>query len=252
MKKRILQVPSRENFASALSSWRLLLIACIIGGLIGAAIYQLWTPPYRAAARVVVDQNLEKALPAAPDREVFYFLERETQKLEALAWSDDVMGMVAKEIKGVTIAQLRGRLLQLSQPGDGGWQFYGIAQTPDKARQLARTWANIFTVKVQEAVLAANELVIAQQELAKLDGDLSAQAESQRTELQAQIQKLDAESHAIHPEVQVYQSEKKEIPLDRTAKIGAYIFTGAISAVFLMLLMTTFTGELQETTDDED
>ena len=95
MKKRILSAPTSENFADALSAWRLLLVAALIGGLIGAAIYQLWIPPYRAMSKVVVDQNLEQALPAAPDREVFYFLERETQKLEELAWSDAVLEQVA-------------------------------------------------------------------------------------------------------------------------------------------------------------
>ena len=99
MKKRILIAPTCENFTDALSAWRLLLVATLIGGLLGAAIYQLWTPPYRAMAKVVVDQNLEQALPAAPDREVFYFLERETQKLEEFARSDAVLGQVAEEVK---------------------------------------------------------------------------------------------------------------------------------------------------------
>ena len=228
------------------------MIASLIGGLLGAAFYQLWSPPYRAMARVVVDQNLEQALPAAPDREVFYFLERETQKLKELALSDEVMGQVAEEVKNVSMAQLRGKLLQLSQPGDGGWRLYGIAKTPERARQLARTWANVFTEKVEQAVAAARELAVVQKELAGLQSDLTPETEAQRATLEARMKELEAASFAIHPEVQVYQSQKKEIAVDRTVNIGVYIFTGAISALFLMLLMTTFTGEIQESEIDED
>lgn len=252
MKKRILSAPTSQNFTDALSAWRLLLIASLIGGLLGAAFYQLWTPPYRAMARVVIDQNLEKALPAAPDREVFYFLERETQKLEELALSDEVMGQVVDEVKNVSMAQLRGKLLQLSQPGDGGWRLYGIAKTPERARQLAKTWSKVFTEKVEQAVAASREMAVLQKELTDLQGDLTPEAETQRVTLEARIQGLEAASFAIHPEVQVYQSQKKEIAVDRTVNIGVYIFTGAISALFLMLLMTTFTGEIQESETDED
>lgn len=251
MKKRIFNAPSRENFAGALSSWRLLLIASLIGGLLGAAFYQVWTPPYRAMARVVVDQNLEQALPAAPDREVFYFLERETQKLEELAWSDEVMGLVADEVKSVSIAQLRGNLLQLSQPGDGGWRLYGVAKTPERARQLAKSWANTFMNKVQQAVTAAIELSSVQKELTNLEGNLSPEADTQRTNLETKANALEAASFGIHPEVQVYQSQKKEISVDRTVNIGVYIFTGAVSALFLMLLINSFTGEIQESDTDE-
>jgi hypothetical protein len=252
MKKKILTTPSRDNFASALNAWRLLLIASLIGGLIGAALYQLWSPPYRAMAIVVIDQNLEQALPAAPDREVFYFLERETQKLEALAWSDEVMGQVADEVKSVGMAQLRGGLLKLSQPGDGGWRMYGIARTPERARQLARTWANVFTEKVEQVVAASRELASVQKELTSLEGNLTPEAATQRTNLEARATMLEAASFAIHPQVQVYQSQKKEITVDRTVKIGVYIFTGAISALFLMLLINTFTGAPQESETDED
>ncbi len=252
MKKKILTAPSRDNFANSLNAWRLLLIAGLIGGLLGAAVYQLWSPPYRAMARVVIDQNLEQALPAAPDREVFYFLERETQKLEELAWSDEVMGLVADAVKGVSMAQLRGGLLQLSQPGDGGWRFYGIARTPERARQLARTWANVFTEKVEQAVAASREHAVVQKELNSLEGNLTPEAATQRTNLEAREKVLEASSFAIHPQVQVYQSQKKEIAVDRTVKIGVYIFTGAISALFLMLLINTFTGEPQVSEADED
>ena len=252
MKKRIFSAPTSDNFADALSAWRLLLVAALIGGLIGAAIYQLWTPPFRAMSKVIVDQNLEQALPAAPDREVFYFLERETQKLEELAWSDAVLEQVTQQVEGVKISDLRGGLLQLSQPGDGGWRFYGVNSSPEKAKQLAKSWANIFTEEVQKAVNSANELIAVKNELTELTENLSAETELKRTSLEARGKILEAESFGLHPEIQVSQSQKKEIVAELTIQIGAYIFTGAISALFITLLINTISGGINKIDANED
>ena len=62
-----------------------------LAALIGAAIYYLALPPYRARASVNVDFHLEQAWPQDTDREQFYYLERETRKLEEIAWSDAVL-----------------------------------------------------------------------------------------------------------------------------------------------------------------
>ncbi len=252
MKKRILSAPTSENFTDALSAWRLLLVAALIGGLIGAAIYQLWVPPFRAMSKVVVDQNLEQALPAAPDREVFYFLERETQKLEELAWSDTVLEQVTMQVEGVKISDLRGGLLQLSQPGDGGWRFYGVNSSPEKAKQLAKSWANIFTEEVQKAVNSANELIAVKKELTGLTDNLSAETELKRTSLEAREKTLEAESFGLHPEIQVSLSQKKEIVAERNIQMGVYIFAGAISAMFITLLINTISSGINKIDANED
>jgi hypothetical protein len=252
MKKKNFSAPTSENFADALSAWRLLLVAAFIGGLIGAAIYQLWTPAFRAMSKVVVDQNLEQALPAAPDREVFYFLERETQKLEELAWSDVVMEQVTRQVEGVNIADLRGGMLQLSQPGDGGWRFYGVNSSPEKAKQLAKSWANIFTKEVQKAVNSANELIAVKNVLTGLTDNLSTETELKRTSLEDRATTLEAESLGMHPEIQVSLSQKKEIIAERTIQIGAYILAGAISALFITLLINTISGGISKIDANED
>ena len=136
MKKRIFSAPTSDNFADALSAWRLLLVAALIGGLIGAAIYQLWTPPFRAMSKVIVDQNLEQALPAAPDREVFYFLERETQKLEELAWSDAVLEQVTLQVEGIKISDLRGGLLNFHSQVMVVGDFFGVNSSPERQNSL--------------------------------------------------------------------------------------------------------------------
>jgi hypothetical protein len=252
MKKRILSAPNSENFTDALSAWRLLLVAALIGGLIGAAIYQLWVPPFRAMSKVVVDQNLEQALPEAPDREVFYFLERETQKLEELAWSDTVLEQVTIQVEGIKLSGLRGGLLQLSQPGDGGWRFYGVNSSPEKAKQLAKSWANIFTEEVQKAVNSANELIAVKKELTGLTDNLSAETELKRTSLEAREKTLEAESIGLHPEIQVSLSQKKEIVAERTIQMGVYIFAGAISAMFITLLINTISSGINNIDASED
>ena len=208
MKKRIFSAPTTDHIATALSAWRLLLVAALIGGLIGAAIYQLWLPPFRAETRVVLDQNLEQALPEAPDREVFYFLERETQKLEELAWSDVVLEQVAEQVKGVKVSELRDGLLQLSQPGDGGWRFYGISDTRERAKLLANRWADVFVDQVRAAVLSANELIAVRSELENLTDNLTDETKQKRTQLEARAQALEESSYGLHPDIQLYQSQK--------------------------------------------
>ena len=65
-----------------------------------------------------MDFNLEEAWPEESDRQQFYYLERETRKLEEIAWSDAVMKSVA-ESSGVSISELRREYLSLSQPAEG-------------------------------------------------------------------------------------------------------------------------------------
>lgn len=251
MKKRLLSAPTSESLVNALRAWRLLLIAGLIGALIGAAVYQLWLPPYRAMARVVVDQNLEQALPEAPDREVFYFLERETQKLEELAWSDEVMAQVMAKVELTTIARLRDGKLQLSQPGDGGWRMYGIDSAQDNARALAVAWADSFTDSVQNAVMAALELEAVKNELAGLQNNLSAKTQQKRLQLEDKAAELEDLSHGIHPAVQVSRSQKKDITAERISSMGTYILAAALSALFLTLLFQTFSEKLSESTIED-
>lgn len=222
---------------SALSDWRLLLISAVIGALLGAAIFQLFPPPYRAMARVVLDQNLEQALPEAPDREVFYFLERETQKLEELAWSDSVLEIVAEGVKGFSIVELRNGALYLSQPSDGGWSLYGVDDSAVTARQLAVTWTDAYTDAVRDAVNAASELEAVKAELSSLQANLSAETQSKRLELEARSAVLEEESHGIHPQVSISRTQKKDITAARGSSMGVYSLVGAVSAILIVILV---------------
>jgi capsular polysaccharide biosynthesis protein len=164
----LLKPPSQEDVQRVLKAWRLYLIGALLGGGLAWAIYGLFPPPYQAQATVIVDHNLEESFPRYPDREVFYFLERETEKLVEIAWSDSVLQSVVDQQPGMTLTELRGDKLVLSQPADGGWHFVARDQDPAKAEALAALWARAFVDKVQSGVQIANQIDLIKNNLKSL------------------------------------------------------------------------------------
>ncbi len=144
----IFSPPSLDDLIHLLKAWRFWSVGALIGGLIGAAFYYLAPPPYRAHAVVLVDFNLEQAWPQETDRQQFYYLERETRKLEEIAHSDAVLEGIVRTTSDVTMEQLRGGMLLLSQPAEGGWNFYVDDDDPERAASIATAWATQFTEQV--------------------------------------------------------------------------------------------------------
>lgn len=142
----LLAPPTFNDLYRLLRAWRLCLVGGLLGGLLGMAAYALVPPDYRARATVVVDFNVEQSWAEIPDREVFYFLEREARKLAELAWADDVMQAVA-DGNGLDVTTLRAEALTLSQPSDGGWHFYADSADDALAAKLAGDWAEAFAAK---------------------------------------------------------------------------------------------------------
>lgn len=153
--------PSLDDLIRLLKAWRFWVLGAIVGALIGAAVYFIAPPAYRARATVNVDFNLEQAWPQETDRQQFYYLERETRKLEELAWSDDVMNQLSSKFS-VPVEELRGGKLQLSQPAEAGWHFYADDKDRKTASALASAWAEAFTAKAQAEVKsgAINQFVL--------------------------------------------------------------------------------------------
>ena len=141
--------PSIDDLIRLLKAWRFWSVGALIGGLLGAGLYYMVPPPYRAHATVLVDFNLEQAWPEETDRQQFYYLERETRKLLEIAWSDVVLARVSETTGNITTGELRGGVLSLSQPAEGGWHFYAEDKDPERAATLASAWAAIFVEQVR-------------------------------------------------------------------------------------------------------
>ena len=141
--------PSMDDLIRLLKAWRFWSLGALIGALLGAGLYYVAPPPYRAHAIVLVDFNLEQAWPEETDRQQFYYLERETRKLEEIAWSDMMMGMVVEAVGDITTEELRNGTLSLSQPAEGGWNFYADDKDPERAAELASAWSQVFVEQVR-------------------------------------------------------------------------------------------------------
>jgi uncharacterized protein involved in exopolysaccharide biosynthesis len=156
--KLIFTSPSLNDLIRLLKAWRFWSVGALLGGLLGAAVFYIAPPPYRAHAVVLVDFNLEQAWPQDTDRQQFYYLERETRKLEEIAYSDAVLEVIATTNPDITMQELRSGKLFLSQPAEGGWNFYVDDVNPERAATLATVWATQFAEQVRTRVVTAEGL----------------------------------------------------------------------------------------------
>ncbi len=227
-KKIIRRNLTDDPLAEFFGAWRLWLLGALIGALLAWALYQLFPPAYRARATVVVDNNLEQAWQFFPDRQLFQFLQRETERLELLAWSDAVMQAVVTEVPSIPVQELRSGVLQLSQPSDGGWRFYADATDPATAQLLAATWALAFVDAAHAAVEASPEMEAARaalsEELLKLDGSDEARVQ----ELMQQLDALAERTKGISPYTELYVSEAASLPTQHSVSQPTYMLVGSL------------------------
>ncbi len=217
---------NEDPIAEILEAWRLWLLGALIGALLAWGVYTVVPPDFRARATVVVDNNLEEAWKFFPDRQLFQFLQRETERLQELAWSDSVMQTVASSSEGIDIKDLRGHVLQLSQPSDGGWHFYADDSDGSVAQILASTWAQAFVDTARAAVKASPEL---EQDRQELDAALSFGAsDTEIQQLTQKIAQLAEQTKGISPFVELYVSQDQEVPVDRSVSLGTYLLIGSI------------------------
>jgi pimeloyl-ACP methyl ester carboxylesterase len=233
----LLKPPSQEDFFTLLGAWRAWILSVLLGALIGAALYAAFPPPYRAEATVVVDFNLEEAWPENTDRDMFYYLERETRKLMELAWSDAVLETVAARVGGVTVGELRNEKLNLSQPREAGWHLWADDADPERAQQLASAWAVAFADRVQQAVSVELELQALRAALQN--------GQACDSDLQARITDLEQRATGINAYIEVNPSQITGLPVTRRTGLGTYVLAGAFVGFTLMVFAILFVGRKQ-------
>ncbi|MGH2581912.1 MAG: hypothetical protein ACRDFQ_03345 [Anaerolineales bacterium] len=215
-----------DSFAAFFDDWRRWLTGAFLGALLAWLAYQVAPPLFRATATVVIDHNLEQAWVYYPDRQLFQFLQRETERLEELAWSDAVMQEIA-EPGGLEVIALRNGVLELSHPSDGGWHFHAIDQDPAVAADLAGRWANAFVDAVRSSVSASPELERAR--IALQDAlDEQSVDESKVAELLEEINFLGEHTKGISPYVELAVSQSADLPLERQIRLASYLLAGSL------------------------
>ena len=193
--------PSLDDLIRWLKAWRVWVLSALVGALAGAALFSVAPPPYRARATVNVDFNLEDAWPDEIDRQQFYYLERETRRLQELAWSDEVLAAVAAQDGALSIEDLRGGVLRLSQPSEAGWHFFALDARRARAEALASSWAQAFVAEAESAI--ANE--------AGIDAFIT-----------------------LEP------TQVQDLPVGRGAPMGAYMLAGSLGLLSLSSLAVLF------------
>jgi len=156
-----------EVFELLLARWP----ALVAWALLGAAafwIYARLSPTrYRAAAAVVVDSNVDVAMPNAERLIIDSYLNQQTLQFESIAYSDAVWDVVAQAMLQEGIAEDRAAALELAEttrlphPEDGEWRFMAYGRDPALVARLANTWAQAFVDTVDDGVrLAQRELAL--------------------------------------------------------------------------------------------
>ena len=196
----LLSPPSLDDLIRLLKAWRFWVLGSLAGAIFGTAIFSITPPPYRARATVNVDFNLEEAWPEETDRQQFYYLERETRKLEEIAWSDAVMQSVSGTT-GLDVSKLRDDVLFLSQPAEAGWHFYADDRDRVRAETIASAWAAAFATQAQ------------------LDM---------------------AEQVGLNPYVRVDAVQVKDLPVSRSVSRSTYMISGTVGFLVFSALFVLF------------
>lgn len=231
--RRPVRPQTQDPIAGALSAWRFWLLGALGGALLALALYYVAPPPFRARATVVVDANLEEAWVFFPDRQLFQFLARETERLEELAWSDAVMETVFAQ-SGIPMIELREGVLTLSHPSDGGWHLYATHPERVTAQTAAGAWANAFVAAAQAAVSASPELQAARQEL---EAAVAADAdEAQLNELMEDISVIYEHTQGVSPYTEMHVSQSENLPAQRAVSQASYLFAGSLAGALAAAL----------------
>lgn len=229
----LLTPPSSDDLTRLLKAWRFWVLASLLGGLLGAIIYYIAPPPYRARGVVQIDFNIEEAYKPTADKQSFYYVEREVRKLQALAFSDAVMQIVADKVGGVTVDELREGKLLLSQPGDADWHFFAEDRDPKRAAALASAWAEAFTAQVKDAATASMALQ-------SFHATIEAGCGTDCDQIEAKVADLELRAQGISPYLEVSLLQSQNLTVKRRLNLSTYVLVGAIALMTVGALVMLF------------
>ncbi len=229
-----------DPLGNIFAAWRLWLAGALLGALLGWGAYAAFPPPLRAQANVVVDHNIEEAWVYFPERRLFHFLERETRKLVAVAWSDAVLQRVAAAVPDTDVTELRSGTLLLSQPQDGEWRFWAEDRDGERAAALAAAWAEAFVLeararvgwdpRVEELRAGVNAAYIAgealdAETLERLGAELGAALEA---------------AQGLSPYLNLEVTRAEALNPQPTARLGGYLLAGSLAGALLLAAAALF------------
>jgi hypothetical protein len=222
----------REEILAAAHRWYWLVLAFLLGALLGWLVNFIWPAPYRAALDVYVGLNLYRSAhdpyiaEAAQIPKSSGYLNPDDYKhaqmsqLTALAFSDDYLGEALARLQAedpawadVDVPALR-EMLSIGWRNTGEWHFAATHADPQRAAQAVSAWVDVTTEKTSAAVEAAREVVIIDSELnavaaalvdAELDGRTAdaAALEARHNELAAGYNDAVARSRALAAALEV-------------------------------------------------
>jgi hypothetical protein len=242
---RLLNVDTHDSLVRVLQSWRLWIIGAIAGALIASGVYALFPSAYRAKAVVVVDHNLEQFLDIPPE-DHFYFLGRETRKLQALAWSDETLQMVADAVGELSVRQLRDEVLSLSQPQDGGWDFFAESRDSQRAGQIAGAWAQSFYQQVYDAVENSAAWEQYRVEVEALFREYPGMSGSEISSLAEQQVPEYNQIKGISPYIELSLAQVEDLPVARKTSAAVYLLAGSVIGACSMAFAVLFWQRAEE------
>ena len=240
---RLLQSDSPDHILRVLQSWRLWVFGAIIGALLGGGVYALFPPPFRAQGSVVVDYNIEDLWSTKLNVQYAFFYQRETKKLEALAYSDETLELVSDQISDVSIQELRSGKLILSYPYEGIWHFWADDVDAQQAELLAKVWVEAFVERVHDSVEIAPELDDLRKEFNQF---LSENPNINKSHpvidrYFEQLVDLAKKVDGVSPYIDFSLSQTQSLPVSRSVSLAAYLlvgsFVGAGVAVVAVLVL---------------
>jgi hypothetical protein len=156
-------VSVHDLYRRVLERWPRLIVWAILGGLAFCLYSQAAPRRFLASASVSVDQNAEAVVPLGDESGMASYLNRETLRLETLAYSDAVWEEVAR---GLALEGFLDRPrdidrifegVRVPHPMDGEWRFTAYSADPALAARTAQLWAEAFVRRADQAVRIARE-----------------------------------------------------------------------------------------------